>query len=222
MKLLAIDTATDACSAALLVGNEIAEEFELAGNRHSLLILPMIERLMATAELSPTDLDAIAFGRGPGSFTGLRIAAGVTQGIAYAVDIPVLPLSSLAILAQGIDADHVVPAFDARMGQIYCAAYKRDNDSIMRLFGEEQVITPGALVLADKGPWTGAGSGWDAYAEDIMSANPGSVTAWQADRHPHARDLTVLGEYYYQAGKAVTATEALPVYLRDNVAQKPG
>ena len=143
MKILALDTATEACSAALLIDGEIRERFEIAPRAHARLLLPMLEDLLAEAGLKPAQLDAIAFGRGPGSFTGLRIAASVAQGIAFAADLPVLPVSTLAALAwpalRAARADQVFAAIDARMGEIYCAGFGLAAQGELLMLSEEQV-----------------------------------------------------------------------------------
>jgi tRNA threonylcarbamoyladenosine biosynthesis protein TsaB len=127
MKLLALDTATEACSAAVWVDGTVLERYELAPRRHAALILPMIEAVLAEANLSPLQLDAIAFGRGPGAFTGVRIAVGIAQGIAFAADLPVIPISTLAALALGAAQEtgysRIAAALDARMGEVYWGVY---------------------------------------------------------------------------------------------------
>ena len=143
MILLALETATEACSAALAVDGDIRERFEVAPRGHSELILPMVDELMAEADISIEQVDAIAFGRGPGAFTGLRIAVGVTQGIAFGADLPVVPVSTLAALAQGSESNSVLAAIDARMDEVYWGAYQRSSAGLMTLCGEEAVIPPG-------------------------------------------------------------------------------
>ena len=132
MKLLALDTATEACSAAVWVDGGVAERYLLAPRRHAALIMPMIEDVLAEAGLGVGHLDAIAFGRGPGAFTGIRIAVGITQGIAFAADVPVVPISTLAALALGaareFEQTHIATALDARMGEIYWGVYRVDGD----------------------------------------------------------------------------------------------
>lgn len=221
LKLLALDTATEACSAALLVGDELLEHFEVVQQGHSARLLPMIEALLAQAQLSLAQLDAIAFGRGPGSFTALRIGAGVTQGLAFGADLPVVPVSSLAALAQGIDAARVLAAFDARMDQVYWGAYVRDPQGTMVAVTAEAVLHPG-VVTAPEGPWVGAGGGWDRYASILTPHLGGRVTRWEPRRYPRARDVARLALPAYQRGETVDAEAALPVYVRDDVARKPG
>ena len=144
-----------------MVGDQLRQRFKIAPQAHSKLILPMIDSLLDEAGINLAKIDAIAFGRGPGSFVGVRIGAGVTQGIAYAADLPVIPVSSLAACAQGIDAEKILVAFDARMNQIYWGAYTFGDQGVVRLHGQEQVISPhDAKPPANGDGWVGAGSGW--------------------------------------------------------------
>lgn len=224
MKLLAIETATEACSVALGVEGEIVSRHELASRRHTELILPLCEALLSEAGLVLADLEAVAFGRGPGSFTGLRIAAGVAQGIAFARDLPVVPVSTLAALAQGAMARHgatrVLSAIDARMGEVYWARYVRDPHGLARLEGAEQVLPPSAVAPPTRGRWFGAGSGWQAYGETLAAGLEGRLWGRDPGALPDARDLIPLAEQGYRDGAAVAAEAALPVYLRDRVARK--
>jgi universal bacterial protein YeaZ len=221
MKVLAIDTATEACSAALLAHGSVLERYSLAPRRHADLILPMIESLLAEAELSVTALDALAFGRGPGSFTGVRIAAGVIQGMAYGADLPVLGVSNLAALAQGLytemGAAQVLAALDARMSEVYWGAYCLNPDDFMVLQGEETVCQPEHVPRIAGSGWVGCGSGWDRYGKDLKDYLSAAVTGWVAERYSRAKDVALLGEYGYTRGLAITAEQALPVYLRDRV-----
>lgn len=224
MKLLAIETATEACSAALYLDGVITEQYQLAPRQHAQLLLGMTEALLAEAGLAPVQLDAIAFGRGPGAFTGVRIATGVAQGIAYAADLPVLPVSTLATLAQGgyreFGWQRVAAAIDARMNEVYWGAYRSDENGIMQLCTEEQV-SPAAEVSALEGEgWHGIGSGWAVFAEELRQA--GAVVDWQGEYFPHAQDVAVLAADAFDRGMAVTASQALPIYLRDQVVNKPG
>ncbi len=224
MKLLAIETATECCSAALLLNHETFAVSEIAPRRHNEIILAMCERVLAQAEVSLTQLDAIAFGRGPGAFTGVRLAASVTQGIALARDLPVVPVSSLATLAQAAyhtrQASQVLSCIDARMQEIYYALFQPDASKVMQIVGEEHVIRPGLLTVDVHDHCIGVGSGWRAYAH-LLSARCGKNISYHANALPQAEYVAELGKYYYQRGYQVTAVEALPVYLRDNVAKKP-
>lgn len=221
MKILALDTSTVACSAALMFGDELLQRFEIAPQAHSNLILPMIDSLLDEAGITLAKIDAIAFGQGPGSFVGVRIAAGVTQGIAFAAGLPVIPVSSLAACAQGVAAEKVLVAFDARMNQVYWGAYTLGEDDIVCLHGTEQVISPDEIKSPDNADqWIGAGNGWKVYAENFRQ-NMGLVTQCQDDVYPNAKDVARIGANYFSKGKAVAAQDAIPVYLRDNVARKP-
>lgn len=224
MKLLALDTSTEACSAALYLDGELRERYELAPQMHAQLLLPMIDVLMTEAGIGVTQLDALAFGRGPGSFTGLRIAAGVTQGIAFGADIPVVPVSSLAALAQGLYREcgvtQVLTAMDARMNEVYWGIYQTDTTPIMCLQGQEQVCAPNAVSLPKGYGWFGAGSGWGVYAEALQHRLAASVTGCDVHWLPHAQDVALLGVDAFHRGGAARAEEAVPVYLRDEVAKK--
>ncbi len=222
MKLLAIETATEACSAALMVDGETCERFEIAPRRHAELILSMMDGLLAEAGLGLQDLDALAFGRGPGSFTGVRIAAGVIQGAAFGAELPVVPVSTLAALAQGAvretDHTHVLAAIDARMREVYWGAYVADAKGIVRLQGEESVCPASNVQIPDDRGWMGCGTGWQTCGSVLRNRLGTALTGQQQDgRLPHARDVAILGTVGYAAGRAVDAGEAIPVYLRDRV-----
>ena len=225
MKLLAVETATEACSAALLIGEEITERYRLAPRKHAELILPMAEELLSDAGIGLTDLDAVAFGRGPGSFTGLRIAAGIVQGIAFGADLPVVPVSTLAVLAQGVmqefDVPNVLAAIDARMGEVYWGAYSRNQNGLARLQGKEKVSAPEHVSSIDSGPWLGAGSGWTDYQAQLKKILGNKINRVILDRFPHAADVALLAVNAFEAGMVVSAEAATPEYLRNNVARKP-
>jgi tRNA threonylcarbamoyladenosine biosynthesis protein TsaB len=221
MKLLALDTATEVCTVALSLDGEVLERSE-PGGQHAESILPMVDALLAEAGLVLTQLDALAFGRGPGSFTGLRIGAGVAQGLAFGADLPVVPVSSLAALAQGQDAAQVLAAFDARMQQVYWGAYMRNAQGMMQLQGNEGVFAPQAIPMPNGEGWVGAGPGWDAYHSALRQRLGRSLAVWQQHCLPHARHVAVLGVAGYLSGAAVAAEAALPVYVRDDVAVKQG
>ena len=174
MKILAIDTATEACSAALYFDGEINQQYRVAPREHSHIILPMIDQLLAEAGIRVSDLDALAFGRGPGSFMGVRIAAGVTQGIAFAWDLPVVPISTLAAIAQTAHAEtgatSVLSAIDARMNEVYWGAYRLSDDGCMELTGKEIVILPEQVNCPGEHDWCGAGSGWASSSRACVSS----------------------------------------------------
>lgn len=221
LKLIAIDTTEEACSAALLCEGAVVERFELAPRRHSELILPMMDGLLAEAGLRLTELDALAFARGPGSFTGVRIAASVIQGAAFGADLPVVPVSSLQALAQGgrrtHAADWVLSALDARMGEVYWGAYQADPAGVMRPVIDETVCAPWHVPVPEGGDWYGVGSGWAAHAPEL-GARCAMHLARDAQARVHAQDVATLAAALFAAGEAVPAEQALPVYLRDEVA----
>lgn len=223
MKILAIDTTEAACSAALFLQGELSERFEIAPRRHSELILPMMDGLLAEAGLRLQDLDALAFARGPGSFTGVRIAAAVAQGAATAAELPVVPVSGLLALAQGQwrahGAQQVLAAFDARMNEVYWAACQA-GDKGMQLLGEETVCAPQAVPLPEQGQWQACGSGWLAYASELQDRLQGRLLGVDAEAMIHAADVAVLAAAALRDGQAVAPEQALPVYLRDQVAKK--
>ncbi|HLA75288.1 MAG TPA: tRNA (adenosine(37)-N6)-threonylcarbamoyltransferase complex dimerization subunit type 1 TsaB [Gammaproteobacteria bacterium] len=223
MKILALDTSTEACSAALSINGEISERFELAPRGHSQLILPMLNDLLREAGLALAQIDAVAFGCGPGSFTGLRIAAGVTQGIAFGADLPVIPISSLAALAQGAHREtgvaNILAAIDARMGEVYWAAYQCTN-GLMQLIGDEGVFAPDKVPVPESGMWHGIGSGWGAYGDALQHRLSDILGTCHADRYPRARDVALLAADKFSRGQTIGAEQALPVYLRNEVAWK--
>jgi len=218
MKILAFDTATEACSVALRHDDDVIVR-QVMERQHAESILSMIDKVMAEAQLRPSQLDAIAFGRGPGMFTGLRIGAGVAQGISYAADIPVVAVSSLAALAQGLSSDRVLALFDARMSQVYSGYYIRDEKGRMVLNGAEQVGAPASVALKE-GSWQPAGSGWDQYESTLQSHLGEHLSEPVYGAIPSAREVALLGEIGLESGLAVSAADAQPVYIRDDVARK--
>ena len=225
LRLLAIEAATETCSVALYQDGEIIERFEHAPRRHAALLLPWVEAMTAEAGISLMQLDAIAFGRGPGSFTGLRIAAGVTQGLAFGAGVPVVPVSTLAALARGAHEAsghaNILAALDARMQEVYWGAYRFDADGHAVPAGGEQVCKPDAVMVPDGEGWFGAGSGWESYGDTLSTRCGLAATACLPDWQPHAADVARLAVIQYEAGQTVPPEQASPIYLRDNVADKP-
>ncbi|MGF2736340.1 tRNA (adenosine(37)-N6)-threonylcarbamoyltransferase complex dimerization subunit type 1 TsaB [Marinobacter sp. DUT-1] len=226
MKLLALDTSSEGCSAALLVDGEITERFEVAPRGHTRLLMPMVRELLAEKGLVPADLDALAFACGPGSFTGLRIATGVVQGLAWGLNLPVVPVSSLAAVAYGAmesldiaEGDAVAVAFDARMGEVYWGCYRRD-DGLPELLGEERVCPPEAVSLTGKAEhWYGAGPGWQ-FREQMPAEVSGPMVSVAPDLLLRASWVARLAEKPAADGHTVPAEQAQPVYIRDEVAWK--
>ncbi|MCP4954278.1 tRNA (adenosine(37)-N6)-threonylcarbamoyltransferase complex dimerization subunit type 1 TsaB [Photobacterium aquimaris] len=224
-KILAVDTATENCSVALMIGDDVISRCEYAPREHTTKILPMIDAVMAEAGVKLKQLDALAYGRGPGSFTGVRIGIGIAQGLAFGANLPMIGVSTLAAMAQGSfrlhQAEHVLTAIDARMGELYWGQYQRKTDGDWLLIGNEQVIAPDVLlanVQADPNLWLTAGTGWEAYPELLsqlpLTAQVGKVL------YPDSQDMVHLAKYAFARGDMVAAEAASPVYLRDTVTWK--
>lgn len=222
---LAIDTATETCSVALISDSEVFYRYEAEGNRHSALVLTMVEQVLAEAGLALADLDALGFSRGPGSFTGVRIGTAVTQGLAYAADLPVIPVSTLALLAHSVwtpgRAGRVLAAIDARMGEVYQGCYEFTADGHSRLLGDEQVCAVADIVLPEASPDLFAGTGVAAWPEAFSLLISGRNIPCQGDVHPQARYMGTLLRQALAAGETVAAEQVTPVYLRNKVADKP-
>lgn len=219
MRLLAIETATEACSVAVHHDGNVEERFEVVHQQHSARILPMVQQALAASGLVLSQLDAIAFSRGPGSFTGLRIGAGVAQGLAFGADLPVVPISSLAALAQGQDAPRVFAALDARMAQVYYGAYERHGAQVTPV-GVEAVAFPEAVALPEAIGWIGVGSGFDQYEQALRARLGRTLTGVKRNIYPHARDVATLASAAVARGETLPAEQAVPVYIRDDVAKK--
>lgn len=226
MNLLAIETSGDACSCAVLRDGDSYERHLMAPRRHAELILPMVRELLDEARLALGDLAALAFGRGPGSFTGVRVAAGVIQGLAFGADLPVVPVSSLQALAQGALREgarrRVLAAFDARMGEVYWGAYEADGDGLMAARIEDCASKPEVVPLPSTGGWLGAGEGWAAYAAVLAERVGDRLAATEPERVARALDVAVLARAGHVRGEGVPASQALPVYVRNEVARKRG
>lgn len=222
MKILAIDTVTEACSAAMSIGGEIFERYELAPQKHTELILPMVQQLLAEAEIELNSLDAIAFNRGPGSFTGARICCGVTQGLAFGADLPVVPVSSLLTVAHGawrkFGANNVLAAIDARMSEVYYAPVIIKEQGNATLQEEEVVINPAKIKQPEGDGWYGSGSGWKSYADKLSSVT--NVKRVDAEQLTSATDVAMLAVTEFENGLRLPAEQAQPLYLRNNVVRK--
>jgi tRNA threonylcarbamoyladenosine biosynthesis protein TsaB len=220
MNLLAIETATEACSVALVHGETVVARSELAPRRHAERVLPMADELLAEAGLGKHALDAIAVGRGPGAFTGVRLAVSLAQGMAMALDLPVVTVSSLAALALEAPEDDatILAVIDARMGEIYAACYRRDDNGGVVALDEERVCTAESLVLPQASAWNVVGSGWATYAKAIGERLTHAPRWADGARYPQARHVATLAVGEFKAGRAHAPEHALPVYLRDKVA----
>ena len=217
MKLLAFETATEACSVAVLVDGEVRERFEVAPRRHAELSLPLAEQLLAEAGVARSQLDAIAVGRGPGAFTGVRLAVALAQGIALALDRPVVPVSTLAALAARGRDGRVVAAIDARMGEVYLGMFEVAAGQV-RALGGEAVLRPDLAPLPPQGGWQGVGTGF-AAAEGALAARLGAcLEGADPTALPRAADVARLGALAFSRGQAIAPERLEPAYLRDNVA----
>jgi tRNA threonylcarbamoyladenosine biosynthesis protein TsaB len=217
MKLLALDTSTEYCSCAVWRDGEILSRGELAEQRHSDILLPMIDGLLTEAGVPLAQLDGIAFGAGPGSFTGIRIACSVVQGLALGADLPVVPVCTLEALAEQSGAERVVAALDARLDEVYVAYYRREGGVWRAEFGPALCSITDVPALRDSG-WTGVGSGF-AILDEALGRHLGpKLASVYAQLHPEAAAIARLGVAALKRGEGLDASEAQPMYLRNKVA----
>lgn len=221
MKILSIDTSSAACSVALLIDEEITATHKLIPMQQAQNILPMIENLLSSKNISFNQMDALAFGCGPGSFTGVRIAASVIQGLGYGLNLPIISISSLAALAQQAYEDlhwkKLLVGIDARIQEVYCAAYEVNSEGFMSLVGNEIVCRPEDFIIPKGNDWYGVGNAWEVYTRDI----PFQPLEIDITRVPTASAVVRLARMKYLSQEWLSPAEALPVYLRDSVAKKP-
>ncbi|MRS16100.1 tRNA (adenosine(37)-N6)-threonylcarbamoyltransferase complex dimerization subunit type 1 TsaB [Enterobacteriaceae bacterium RIT691] len=225
MRILAIDTATEACSAALWNDGAISAHFELCPREHTQRILPLVQDILTENGITLTEVDALAFGRGPGSFTGVRIGIGIAQGLALGAELPMIGVSSLATMAQGAfrktGATRVLAAIDARMGEVYWAEYQRDEHGVWHGEDSEAVLKPESVNARLKqlsGEWATVGTGWPAWPD---MANDSGLTLVEGEvLLPAAEDMLPLACQQFAQQKTVAVENAEPVYLRNEVAWK--
>ena len=217
MRLLAFETSTEACSVAVYVDGDVHERFAVAPRRHAELSLPWAEAVLAEAGVARAQLDAIAVGRGPGAFTGVRLAIALAQGIALALDRPVVPVSTLAALALQAGGERRLAAIDARMGEVYLGAFARTADGLVAL-SEEVVVKPDAADLPVGDGWHGVGTGFDAADGALRLRLQGRLAAVDAAALPHAADVARLAAPVFAAGGGIAPERAEPAYLRNDVA----
>ena len=219
LKILAFDTSSNYCSAALLVDGEILSQSILAEQRHSELLLPILQELLAKNGLALVQLDGIAFGAGPGSFTGLRIACGVAQGLAFGSNLPVIGISTLEALAQQTGGNSVITAIDAHLGEIYHAAYTKSSDSW------ESASTP-TLCLPRYAPlilgndWVGCGSAFNKYYDVLKNRYENVISRFEGSFVPQAREIAQLAELGFKKGLGVDPANIAPIYIRNKIALK--
>ncbi len=241
MKLLVLDTSTEWCSAALWLDGSIVARRVLAGQRHSSLLLPMVDELLREAGVTLRQLDGIGYGAGPGSFTGLRIACAVTQGLAFGADLPVVGVSTLESIAEQTGADcvlrqdrpqgeypegheclaayplRVLTVLDARMAEVYWAAYQRDETG-WRAVSEPQLALPESVEVPPGGDWIGAGNGFVAAGDVLRPLLSARLARIDDTLMPDAAAMAPLAARAFERGEAVDAALAAPIYLRDKVA----
>ncbi|NOU25794.1 MAG: tRNA (adenosine(37)-N6)-threonylcarbamoyltransferase complex dimerization subunit type 1 TsaB [Methylotenera sp.] len=219
MHLLAFDTSTEYLSLAILKGDKTFTYEANAGQTHSQIILPQIQALLKVANLQFKDLQGLAFGAGPGSFTGVRISAGVAQGLGFGANLPVEGVCTLLALACEAGADKVIACLDARMGEVYHAAYEK-------IAGEWHTINAPNLYKPDDVPvlagagWIGAGSGWQAYGVKLGTRYAGQLQGVKPEILPSASAILQLARPIFAKGEAKSASEAMPIYIRNRVALK--
>lgn len=216
MNLLAVETSSELCSVALLRGTELFVEEALAENRHSELLAPMVRRVLERSRLTARQMDAFGFGQGPGSFTGIRIACGIVQGLAFAAGRPVVPVPSLLALAEQSNESRVIAALDARMGEAYLAAYARNGDDWDEVIAP-RLADPAGLPPLPGRRWTATGSGFDRHPW-LRDAYRDSVEMRFEGDLPRAGSVVRIAARRFARGAGVAAELAAPLYLRDKVA----
>lgn len=220
MNIIAFDTSTEYCSLALWFDSELQHKETLAGQRHSELLLPMLQELLKKNNLALKQFDGFAFGAGPGSFTGLRIACGVAQGLGCATKRPVIGISTLEALAQRVNNNKVVVALDARMGEIYHAAYERKETDVWKTVSEAIVCLPEHAPSLTGNGWTSCGSGFDLYQKKLTEHYSGQINQCNHGLHPHAREIAQLAAKKFHNGSAGDPAHAAPIYIRNKIALK--
>lgn len=222
MKLLALDAATESCSVALRIGDEVFVRRHPGARQQTAVVLPLVQALLAEAGITLAQLDAIACTHGPGAFTGVRVAVSVTQGLAFGAGLPAIGISTLAALAQQAvrvaGAQSVLPALDARMGELYAGTYAVGAEGLVEPLQADRLCRPEdvAGVLPAGRAWVAIGSGWVAYPPAQLGVQPASVLAGE----PDAEDVIALAVCAWRRGEAQPAEQLQPVYLRDTVAWK--
>ena len=219
MRILALETSTEYCSVALWQDGAIVERCELVGQKHSELLIAMLDGVLRDAGYKIQNMDGIAFGMGPGSFTGVRIACGAAQGLAFGAGLPVAGVCTLQALAEASGKEKVIAALDARMGDIYHAAYEK-RDAAWVTVSEPRLCKPTDAPQLQGNDWFGAGSGFAVYGDALNGHYAGQLQGWDGEAVPHAAAIAALGAAQFARGLGKDAAEALPLYLRDKVALK--
>jgi tRNA threonylcarbamoyladenosine biosynthesis protein TsaB len=216
MNLLSLDTSTEFLSLALQLGDKTYAHYQHAGQAASQLVLPQIQALLDEANIKLTDLDGIAFGAGPGAFTGVRVACGVAQGLGFGAGLPVVGVNTLLALAQASGHERVIACLDARMGEIYHAAFERENNEWIEI-SKTIVCKPDAAPVLE-GAWVGVGSGWTVYREVLSTIYAKNLVKILPNITPSAEAILQIAAPIFAAGEAKSASEAAPIYIRNRVA----
>ena len=219
MRILALETSTEYCSVALWQDGNVVNHCELVGQRHSELLIGILDNLLHEAGVKLTELDGIAFGAGPGSFTGVRIACGVTQGLALGADLPVVGVCTLQALAQAAGHDKVITALDARMGEIYHAVYEK-RAGVWVTICEPNLCLPQQAPQVQGSGWFSTGSGFAMYGAVLDNCYAGQIAGSDAQAVPQAIAVAEFAAPLFAAGQGMDAAQAMPFYLRDKVALK--
>ncbi len=217
LNILALDTSNEYCSLALLSGGRLAVREVLAGQNHSEMILVMLEDVLQKEGMSMCEIGGIAFGAGPGSFTGLRIACGVAQGLAFGSDVPVVGIGTLHAMASTMAGDRIVACLDARMGEVYHAAFERIEGKLVCL-SEPGLYRPHEVPLLDGDHWSGCGSGFSVPG--LLERYQGAMVSVDEKARPHAREIAYLALEAFESGRGTDAALAAPLYVRNKVALK--
>lgn len=222
MKLLALETSTECCSVALRVGDAVQVLRRPGAREQTAHVLPLVQQLLAEAGIALRQLDAVACAHGPGAFTGVRVAVSVAQGLAFGAGVPAIGISTLAALAQQAvrtaNAQYVLPALDARMGELYAGAYVRGSDGLVESLLPDRLCRPEEFAAGVPAPhdWVGIGSGWSAYGAGQLGVSPRQLIVAE----PDALDVLALAARALARGETVAPEQLIPVYLRDTVAWK--
>ncbi len=219
MRVLALETSTEHCSVALWQDGATIDHCELVGQKHSEVLLQMLDTLLRAAGVKLAQLDGIAFGMGPGSFTGVRIACGAAQGLALGAGLPVAGVCTLQALAQASGRDKVIAALDARMAEVYHAAYEKRGETWLTACEPSLCLPQDAPQVGGSG-WFGAGSGFAAHGELLGKRYAGQLAGNDAQAVPQASAIATLAASRFAAGQGMDAAQAMPLYLRDRVALK--
>lgn len=220
MRILAIETSTEFCSVALSDQGRVYELSKKVNQSHSEHLMPMIQQLLSEHGYLLTQLDGIAFGKGPGSFTGVRIACCITQGLALGADLPVYGICTLEALAQQSEQEKVIAALDARMGEVYIAAYQNTTSHNLQEIMSPTLCQPDAISFPHKGDWFGVGSGFEVYSELLQHALTKKLVQWDRGLIPTAKAVVKLALPKFIDHQGMDAALALPMYLRNKVALK--